>query len=154
MAQALAGFMDQKVTFPDRGERVALWVEKHMQTAGLGLTELAFRVGADKRDLQRLLRERSCGHRLEDRLAAHFRWDFVEQVMTPVIGADPLTAREAELETRMAEAAAIHARLERERAVRAAHGPGDAGRDRAHVFPRALMGSSAGALNSSPAKGA
>ena len=105
-------------SFPGRGERVAQFVEAQMRLTGVQVNELAFRVRADSRDLRRLLNDRSCGSRLEDCLAAYFGWLFVEEVMTPVIGADPITARERELEARRAQAAAIHARLERDRAVR------------------------------------
>lgn len=118
MGQAMVGFSNRNDRLPSRGERVAVWVQHHMDMSGVSLCELAFRIKADKRDLRRLLTEASCGHRLEDCLAAYFGWDFVEAVMTPAIGADPITARERELEARRAQAAAIHARLERDRAAR------------------------------------
>lgn len=112
------GFHDQSDSVPGRGARVAGWVENYMQRRGLSLGELAFQTRVDKRDLRRLLNDRSCGWRLEDALASLFGWDFIEAVMTPVVGADPLQARERELEQRLAEAAALHARLEREHAAR------------------------------------
>ena len=112
------GFYDQSDSVPGRGERVATWVETYMQSQGLSVGELAFRTRVDKRDLRRLLTDRSCGWRLEDALAGLFGWDFIEAVMTPVVGADPLQARERELEQRLAEAAALHARLGREHAAR------------------------------------
>jgi len=109
-------------TFPARGERIATWVEAHMAAHGLSVGELAFKVRADKRDIRRLLHERSCGPRLNDDLERVFGWDFIEQVATPVVGADPVTARERDLERRQAEVSAIHARLIRERNARASEG--------------------------------
>lgn len=106
-----------------RGERIAAWVEDYMAARGLGIGELAFRVGADKRDIRRLLNERSCGPRLNDDLEAAFQWDFIEAVATPVVGADPITAREKAIEQRLAQAAALHAHVERDRAVRTAGSP-------------------------------
>ena len=128
-----------------RGERVAAWVEDHMRLTGSGVGEVAFRIKADKRDVRRLLADRSCGPRLEDALAAYFGWDFIEDVMTPVVGADPLTAREIELETRRAQAAAVHARLERERVARAAASDLDPHLDRARLVRGAHVGVSGGA---------
>lgn len=113
------GITVNKDTLPSRGERVAGWVEDYMAAHGdLTVSELAFRLHADKRDLRRLLQDRSCGWRLEDSLAAYFGWDFVEAVFTPAVGADPLTAREIELAQHQAQAAAMHARILRERAAR------------------------------------
>lgn len=113
------GFSVQSDQLPSRGQRVAAWVEAHMRATGISVSELAFKAQVDKRDLRRLLSEpHSCGWRLEDDLAALFGWDFIEAVMTPVIGADPVTAKEREIEARLAEAAALHTRLEREREVR------------------------------------
>lgn len=110
------GFTNQKVSVPARGERVADYVEKYLGThPGLSLGELAFRLKADKRDVQRLLRDRSCGHRLEDALAAYFGRDFGEAVFGPLWGDGP-SIREKELERERAEMAARRARLERLRA--------------------------------------
>ena len=117
------GIIRQKVTLPTRGERVAMWVAAKLKGSGMTVGELAFQANVDKRDLQRLLRDHSCGWRLEDDLAAFYGWDFTEAVMTPVHGADPTTARERELEQRLAQAAALHERIERERAVRTAVAP-------------------------------
>lgn len=114
------GFSDGNDRVPARGERIATWVQNYMWAHGISIGELAFRVNADKRDIRRLLNDRSCGPRLNDDLEAAFGWDFIEQVATPVVGADPLSAREAELERHQAEAAAIHARLQRERTARSA----------------------------------
>ena len=117
------GFSDQNHTQPDqRGERVASWVEDYLNRHGLGAGELAFRTRSDKRDLQRLITDRSCGSRLEDRLAAYFGWMFVEAVFAPVIGGDPIETLEKELERERSEIAARELRLERLRAVHRARG--------------------------------
>lgn len=52
-------------------------------------------------------------------LSGYFGWDFVERIQTPIHGADPIAAREAELERQLSQVAALQARLERERALRA-----------------------------------
>lgn len=117
----MAEFTHRKVNEPDsRGERVATYVDDYLDhQRGLSVPELAFRLKADKRDLQRLLRDRSCGWRLEDKLAAYFGDDFVEHVFRPVIGSGP-SRREAELERERAEITARKERLERDRAARRA----------------------------------
>jgi hypothetical protein len=102
------GFSDQNNTFPERrGERVARWVADYMKAQGCSAPEVAFRIRQDKRDLQRLLDLKSCGHRLEDALAAYFGWPFVEAVMAPVIE----TSLEAEIARERAEIAAREERL-------------------------------------------
>jgi type II secretory pathway component PulM len=120
---AALGFTVKKDSFPARGERIARWLEAYMAEQGLSVGEIAFKLKADKRDVRRLLAERSCGPRLNDDLEAAFGWDFIEAVATPVVGADPITARERAIEQRLAQAAALHERVERERAVRAAASP-------------------------------
>ena len=114
------GFTDRNDRKPARGERIARWLESYMHAYGLSVGEVAFRVKADKRDIRRLLVDRSCGPRLNDDLEAAFGWDFIEEVATPVVGADPITAREKAIEETLAAAAALNARLERDRAARAA----------------------------------
>lgn len=104
------GFSREKTTIPGhRGERVAAWVEDYLAAQKCSLAEVAFRVRADKRDLQRLLQTKSCGHRLEDALAAYFGWPFVRAVMAPVID----TSIEAEIAREKAEIAAREDRLAR-----------------------------------------
>lgn len=148
------GFTVKSDSIPPRGERIAAWVEHYMREHGLSVSELAFKVGADKRDVRRLLSDRSCGPRLNDDLEAAFGWDFIEQVATPVVGADPLTAREREVEQRLAQAAALHARIEREREVRAqaqAYVVGVAG---AKAAPRARARRSSNPFNQEAPQGA
>jgi hypothetical protein len=117
MADGSLGFMHEKHTLPDaRGERVAAFVEDYLRThPGLSLGELAFRLRADKRDLQRLLNARSVGWKLEDNLAAYFGDIFVEAVFRPVIGDGP-SRRQQELDRERAEIAARAERLARTRA--------------------------------------
>lgn len=117
--RALAlGITDQNSNVPARGERVAAFVEAYLRAhPGLSQGELAFRLRADKRDLQRLLRDRSCGWRLEDSLAAYFGDDFVEAVFAPVIGSGP-SRRQLELDRERAEINARHERLQRDRQAR------------------------------------
>lgn len=121
MGEVAMGITRQKVGEPaPRGERVAKYVEDYVEAhKGLSLGELAFRLRADKRDLQRLVRDRSCGWRLEDALAAYFGDDFVDAVFRPIIGAGP-SIRERELERERIEIAARRERLEKERADRRA----------------------------------
>lgn len=110
MTELALGFSREKHLLPEhRGERVARWVESYMDNHGCSLSEVAFRVRQDKRDLERLIVQRSCGHRLEDALARFFGWPFVEAVMAPVID----HSIEAEIAKERAEIAAREERLAR-----------------------------------------
>lgn len=116
MGLVMVGSTDEKSNVPVRGERVATFVEEYLRFhPGLSLGELAFRLRADKRDLQRLVRDRSCGARLEDSLAGYFGREFGEAVFGPLWGDGP-SRREKELERERAEIAARRERLERQRA--------------------------------------
>jgi hypothetical protein len=118
MNQPAHGSHRQTVAVPPRGERVAAYVEAYLAAhRGLSLGELSFRLRADKRDVQRLLRDRSCGARLEDSLAAYFGRDFGEAVFGPLWGCGP-SIRERELEGERAAIAARRERLERLRTER------------------------------------
>jgi hypothetical protein len=99
------------------GLRVARW----LKARSVKPADLVQRAGLDKRSAASVL-EGHCGPRAWDALSAAFGWDMIEAVMAPVVGADPIAAREAELEARLAAAAALHARLERERTARAGVG--------------------------------
>lgn len=94
------------------GERVCAWLRERRLTA----KEVALAARLDVRTARGLF-EGSCGVRAFDSLAKTYGWSMIEAVMTPAVGADPLAAREAELAQRVHEAAALHARVERERAV-------------------------------------
>ncbi len=119
----MAGSNDQNSNVPARGERVAGFVENYLKNhPGLSLGELAFRIRADKRDLQRLLRDWSVGYRLEDALAAYFGPVFGEAVFGPLWGSGP-SKREQELERERIELAARRERIERIRAEDRLRGP-------------------------------
>lgn len=125
MGMAL-GTNNGKVSEPESkvGERAAKYVEDYLKVhGGLDLHQLAWRLTADKRDLQRLIRERSIGLRLLEKLFAYFGDDCRDTVFPP----RRISIREVELERERAEVAARNERLERERAAfregRAASGP-------------------------------
>jgi len=118
MGIAMVGITNQNSNVPARPERVARYVEAYMTAhPGLSQGELAFRLRVDKRDMQRLLRDRSCGWRLEDALAAYFGDDMVEAVFAPVIGTGS-SRRQQELDRERAELNARHERLQRDRQAR------------------------------------
>lgn len=109
------GCIDRNSSVPGRGERVAKFVDDYLAVhKGLSLGELAFRLKADKRDLQRLVRDRSVGHSLEDSLHAYFGRIFGEAIYGDLWGAGP-SKRERELELEKASLAARRERLESER---------------------------------------
>lgn len=112
------GFTDQNSNVPARGERVARYVESYLAThRGLSLGELAFRLKVDKRDLQRLIRDRSCGWRMEDALAAYFGPDdFADAIFAHL--KNKRSIREAELVRELAEINARETALERDRMAR------------------------------------
>jgi hypothetical protein len=91
----------------------------------------------DYRTIQAASLGRACSLDTYLAFAGFFGWDFSEAVQTPVHGADPLTAREAELARQLAEAAASQSRIERERAARAARPPRLAVVAREYGFPGA-----------------
>lgn len=125
MRAELMGFTDRNDSLPTRGARVAAYVEEYMQAhRGLSVGELAFRLRVDKRDLRRLLNDKSCGSRLEDALAAYFGPDFVDQVFRH-LWPDGRSIREKELDRERAEIAARRERLECDRASRRLAGPQD-----------------------------
>lgn len=113
------------------GRRVAPRLIAEMTARGVSAKELAQqltmwaaqdpqnRQSVDYRTIQNAM-SGSCGLETYFALAGFFGWEFAEEILTPVIGADPITAREAELERHKAQVAAIHARLERERSARSA----------------------------------
>lgn len=136
MTEVALGFSREKTTVPaHRGERIAAWLRARIKAEKVSAAEIAFRIQQDRRDVQRLLDTNSCGHRLEDALAAHFGWPFVRAVMAAVID----NAIEAEIAREQAEIAAREDRLAR--LYRA--------RDEGRPGPR-LVGPKAGPLASPP----
>lgn len=108
--EASLGTYQRETTIPaHRGQRVAAWVEDYLAAQKCSVAELAFRIRQDRRDVQRLLDVKSCGHRLEDALAAYFGWLFVRAIMAPVIDNNI----EAEIAREKAEIAAREDRLAR-----------------------------------------
>jgi hypothetical protein len=109
------------------GERLRV----EMEACGLSAKELAaaLRVWAqadpahrwpvDYRTIQHAMAGTACALDTYLALSGFFGWDFVESVQTPIRGADPLTDREAEVERQLTQVAALQARVERERALRA-----------------------------------
>lgn len=94
------------------GERIALWAKAR----NLGTKEIAMKARLDVRTARAVL-EGGAGGQVFDRLSEAYGWDFIEHVMTPVVGADPITAREREIEHERREIAAREARLQRLRAA-------------------------------------
>lgn len=113
------------------GRRVAPRLRADMEALGVSAKELALLIKAwarqdpanrealDFRTIQNAMAG-TCALETYFALSGYFGWEFAEEILTPVIGSDPITAREAELERHQAQVAAIHARLERERSARSA----------------------------------
>jgi hypothetical protein len=120
MSAVHMGFSARSDRYPPRGERIAAWVDDYMRRHGLSVGELCFRVQADKRDIRRLLNDRSCGPRLNDALEEAFGPDFIDAVAAPVVGGDRITVLEREIASEKARIAALDARVAREKAARRA----------------------------------
>jgi hypothetical protein len=115
--------------------RVALLLRAAMEARGLTAKELdrqlrlwaaadpANRWPVDYRTIQHAMHGTACALDTYLALSGFFGWDWVETLQTPIHGADPFTAREQELERRLRSAAALHERVERERALRTAAAP-------------------------------
>lgn len=119
MRAQLVGFTVKGDRYPSRGERIASWVEDYMARTGTTVSEFAFRTRADKRDIRRLINEKSCGPRLNDALEEVFGYDFIDAVALPVVG-DRITALEREVANERAKMAAKDAQIAREKALRTA----------------------------------
>lgn len=104
---------DQKAELLLPARRVEDWLRQHK----LNAKEIAVSADLDVRTAKSVL-EGNCSFATFGALSAAFGWDFIEYVMTPVVGADPITQRERELHEQLENAAALQARLERARAVR------------------------------------
>jgi hypothetical protein len=125
--EAARGFMVKNDRYPPRGERIAAWVEQYMQRHGLNVGELAFKVGADKRDVRRLLNEKSCGPRLNDLLEWAFGHEFVDAVALATAG-DRIASLEREIAHERARMAARESQLAREKALHHARAAATGGR--------------------------
>lgn len=121
---------------PLRGPaRIAPLIRAEMEDRGVTAKELAMQMKAwasedprnrwalDYRTIQHAMAGSACALDTYLALSGFFGWDFTETVQTPIHGADPMTARERQLEARLAQAAALHERIERERALRTAAAP-------------------------------
>lgn len=123
--------MERKYQLVRGGRRVAPLLVAEMDERGISAKELAQQINMwaaldpanrqplDYRTIQNATAG-SCGLETYFTLSGFFGWDFIEEVQTPVVGADPISAREAALVRHQAQVAAIHARLQRERAARSA----------------------------------
>ena len=138
MRALVLGITDRSDRYPPRGERIASWVDDYMRDHGLSVGELAFRVRADKRDIRRLVTDRSCGPRLNDALEEAFGHDFIDAVAAPVVGGDRLTVLEREIALERAKIAALDARFEREAVARRARDASAGGELR--LVPQDLRG--------------
>ena len=110
--------------------RVAPLLRTEMDARGVSAKELALalrvwaaedpanRWAVDYRTIQHAMLGTACSLDTYLALAGYFGWDFTESVVTPIHGADPLAAREAEVVRQLNQVAALHARVERDRASR------------------------------------
>ena len=121
---------------PLRGSaRVAPLLRAEMEDRGITAKELAMelkvwaamdrqnRWAVDYRTIQHAMAGTACALDTYLALSGFFGWDWCENVQTPIHGADPTTARERELAQRLAQVDALHERIKRDRAVRAATAP-------------------------------
>jgi hypothetical protein len=121
---------------PTRGaSRVAAELRAEMEDRRLTAKELALlmrgwaaedpvhRWALDYRTIQHAMAGTACALDTYLALAGFFGWDFSEAIQTPIHGADPLSAREAEVVRQLHQAAALQARVERDRALRRAAAP-------------------------------
>lgn len=110
--------------------RVAPMLRAEMEARGCSAKELAHelrlwaaedpanRWAVDYRTIQHAAAGTACALDTYLTLSGFFGWDWVEEIQTPIHGADPLTAREAKLARQLAQVAALQARVERDRTLR------------------------------------
>jgi hypothetical protein len=120
MRAVAVGFYPNRDTLPPRGDRIATWAERLMQRTGMGISELAHRLPADKRDLRRLIAKRSCGPKLNDSFERAFGLDFILNVSAA--GPDEIAVFQAELANDHAIIAAREQRIARLTAAAEARG--------------------------------
>lgn len=130
--------------------RIATSLRAEMEARGLTAKELAYelklwagddpanRWALDYRTIQHAAAGTACALDTYLTLSGYFGWDWVEEVQTPIHGADPLTAREAQVARQLAQVAALQARVERDRSLRsqAPIGLGRMARESASLGPR------------------
>lgn len=110
--------------------RVGAQLKSEMDRRGISAKELALalkgwaakdpsnRWSVDYRTIQHAMAGTACALDTYLALSGYFGWDFSETIQTPIHGADPLSAREAEVARQLTQVAALHARVERDRALR------------------------------------
>lgn len=110
--------------------RVASALRAEMDARKLSAKELALLMRAwasedsrnrwalDYRTIQHAMAGTACALDTYLALAGFFGWDFSETIQTPIHGADPLSAREAEVARQLNQVAALQARVELDRALR------------------------------------
>lgn len=144
--------------------RVAARLREEMEERRITAKELAFemrswagddlanRWALDYRTIQNAAQGTACALDTYLALAGFFGWDFSEAVQTPIHGADPLTAREAEVAKQLAQVSALQARVERERALRPrpSLGLGRVARRSPEASPRAAFAPGAIAAGAPP----
>jgi hypothetical protein len=116
---------------PLRGPaRVAPMLRQEMEDRGVTAKELSMQLRSwaaqdprnrwpvDYRTIQNAAAGVACTLDTYLALSSYFGWDFIENVQTPIHGADPCSAREAEVERQLNQVAALQARVDRDRALR------------------------------------
>lgn len=97
--------------------------ELAMQMRGWSSEDPSHRWPLDYRTIQHAMLGTACALDTYLALAGYFGWDFIESVQSPIHGADPLSAREAEVVRQLTQVSALQARVERDRALRARVAP-------------------------------
>ncbi len=120
------GFSVKNDRIPPRGERIAAWLEDYRIRFGMTVNELAFRAGVDARELRRVINEKTCGPRLNDKLEIAFGHEFVDGIALATAG-DRIASLEREIAHERANIVGKEAQLAREKALRRAHGAADRG---------------------------
>lgn len=92
--------------------------ELAMQMRAWAVEDPANRWALDYRTIQHAMLGTACALDTYLALSGFFGWDFIETVQTPIHGADPVSAREAEVARQLVQVAALQARVERARALR------------------------------------
>jgi hypothetical protein len=130
MAYSELHVLERKSQVAYGAQRVASALRAEMEARGLSAKELAYelklwaaedpanRWALDYRTIQNAAAGTACALDTYLPLSGYFGWDWVESIQTPIHGADPLAAREAQLARQLAQVAALQARVERDRTLR------------------------------------